>query len=205
MPLLYMLNNIYINLLLLCSLSVHPDCNFDTTVQTAVQILSASDTAVQHSIVRARILKAIISTESFTTATVPERQALISNIIVEHNDQTILQELNTVLNSLPSHTELTTSMHIDMVQDWGKACGDPGNLQVCLLALSSSDSYSQAVRRNIVAGGCNCSRANFIGACFGAMYGIDANSSSGSKGIPLEWIERVDIGRDLFARAIKLF
>lgn len=49
--------------------------------------------------------------------------------------------------------------------------------------LKASD-YVSAVRNTIVAGGCNCSRVSFIGACLGAKYGIE--------GIPLPWIKNTN-------------
>ena len=39
-------------------------------------------------------------------------------------------------------------------------------------ALISSSNYKSAVIKTIKAGGCNCSRANFVGAYFAALKGI---------------------------------
>ena len=49
-------------------------------------------------------------------------------------------------------------------------------------AILNSKNYKSAVIKLIKAGGCNCSRANFVGAYFAAFKGI--------KGIPKEWISK---------------
>ena len=46
----------------------------------------------------------------------------------------------------------------------------------------TSNSYKSAVIKTIKAGGCNCSRANFVGAYFAALKGI--------KSIPTQWINK---------------
>ena len=58
----------------------------------------------------------------------------------------------------------------------------PHSLQGAIHALVSSTDYVQAVRMTIRAGGCNASRAGFIGACLAAQNGKDA--------IPASWIEK---------------
>ena len=45
-----------------------------------------------------------------------------------------------------------------------------------------SKNYKSALIKTIKAGGCNCSRANFVGAYFAALKGI--------KGIPHSWIKK---------------
>ena len=75
----------------------------------------------------------------------------------------------------------------EIVAKFGKACGLPGSFQGSLASILVSPDFVTAVRRNILAGGDCCSRANFIGAVLGAKLGIEA--------IPMEWIEKVtDIG-----------
>ena len=48
-------------------------------------------------------------------------------------------------------------------------------------AIVSSHSFQSAIVKTIKAGGCNCSRANFIGAYFAAL-------NPGS--IPVKWIKK---------------
>lgn len=63
-------------------------------------------------------------------------------------------------------------------------------------------SYADAIRRVIMVGGCNCSKANFVGACLGAAYGIEIDSDKGL-GIPIEWIDKTDKGWEIFAMALE--
>ena len=48
-------------------------------------------------------------------------------------------------------------------------------------AIATSNNYRSAIIKTIKAGGCNCSRANFVGAYFAAL-------KPGS--IPSHWVER---------------
>ena len=54
----------------------------------------------------------------------------------------------------------------------------------------------EPVRKAMVAGGCNCSRVSFIGACLGAKYGLSS--------IPMEWLERTDSAKRALELAIQL-
>ena len=72
------------------------------------------------------------------------------------------------------------SMDIDAVERFGKQCANPGSFMGALLAIGTSHArmadgveygYVGAVRDVLKSGGCNCSRANFVGACLGAAYG----------------------------------
>ena len=54
-------------------------------------------------------------------------------------------------------------------------------------AMVTSGNYKSAVNKTIRAGGCNCSRANFVGAYFAAFKGI--------KSIPKEWIQKTEASK----------
>ena len=84
------------------------------------------------------------------------------------------------------------------VEAFGKHCGNPGNFKAALLAMLTSSSFTEAVRKNIRAGGCNCSRANLLGACLGAANGI-----GGDRGVPLAWLEKTHMGEEIFALALE--
>jgi len=85
----------------------------------------------------------------------------------------------------------------EIVQMFGKACGLPGSFQGALASILTAPDYVTAVRKNILAGGdCNA-RANFIGACLGAKFGVE--------GIPMEWIEKVDNVENIIQNCVKVF
>ena len=72
--------------------------------------------------------------------------------------------------------------HIKIVKKFGKACSYPGTFMGSIHAIITSSSYKSAVIKTIKAGGCNCSRANFVGAYFSALKGIE--------NIPTQWINK---------------
>jgi hypothetical protein len=72
--------------------------------------------------------------------------------------------------------------HIKVVKKFGKACSYPGTFMGSIHAMITSSGYKSAVIKTIKAGGCNCSRANFVGAYFAAFKGI--------KNIPTQWINK---------------
>jgi len=72
--------------------------------------------------------------------------------------------------------------HIQTVNKYGKACSYPGTFLGSIHAILNSKNYKSAIIKLIKAGGCNCSRANFVGAYFAALNGL--------KDIPVNWIKK---------------
>ena len=72
--------------------------------------------------------------------------------------------------------------HIDVVKKFGKACSYPGTFMGSIHAMITSKNYKDALLKTIRAGGCNCSRANFVGAYFSALKGFE--------NIPSSWIKK---------------
>jgi len=79
---------------------------------------------------------------------------------------------------------------------FGRPCYNPGSFMGAIHAVISSDSYEEAVRKTIFAGGCNCSRSFFIGAMIGARDGL--------KGIPIEWIEKTNNSKKVINLALQV-
>lgn len=79
--------------------------------------------------------------------------------------------------------------HIQTVKKYGKACSYPGTFLGSIHAILTSNNYKSAIIKVIKAGGCNCSRANFVGAYFAAL--------NGPEDIPLEWIKKTIPARDI--------
>jgi hypothetical protein len=63
----------------------------------------------------------------------------------------------------------------------GKACSDPGNFKSSIHCIITTSNYEPAINKTIKAGGCNCSRAGFIGSYFAALK---------DRNIPLAWIKK---------------
>ena len=79
--------------------------------------------------------------------------------------------------------------HIKVVKKFGKACSYPGTFMGSIHAMITSKNYKTAVIKTIKAGGCNCSRANFVGAYFAAANGV--------KNIPLKWINKTKSAKSI--------
>ena len=82
--------------------------------------------------------------------------------------------------------------HIKVVKKFGKACSYPGTFMGSIHAMITSSNYKSAVIKTIKAGGCNCSRANFVGAYFAAFKGI--------KNIPIQWIKKTKSAKNITSR-----
>ena len=79
--------------------------------------------------------------------------------------------------------------HIKVVKKFGKACSYPGTFMGSIHTIITSNSYKSAIIKTIKAGGCNCSRANFVGAYFAALKGI--------KSIPTQWINKTKPSKNI--------
>ena len=80
--------------------------------------------------------------------------------------------------------KMRISSHSKAVKKLGMACSYPGTFNSSIHSILNSKNYKSAVIKTIKAGGCNCSRVNFIGAYFAALKGY--------KSIPKSWIKKTD-------------
>ena len=67
------------------------------------------------------------------------------------------------------------------------ACSYPGTFESAVHSILTSSNYKGAVLKTIKAGGCNCSRANFIGAYYAALKGVGS--------IPKSWVKKTDAAK----------
>ena len=79
--------------------------------------------------------------------------------------------------------------HTKVVKKFGKACSYPGTFMGSIHAILTSTSYKSAVIKTIKAGGCNCSRANFVGAYFTALKGV--------QNIPSDWVKKTKLAKGI--------
>ena len=94
-----------------------------------------------------------------------------------------------VVNNIKKVIRLKNHNHIKVVKKFGKACSYPGTFMGSIHAMITSKNYKTAVIKTIKAGGCNCSRANFVGAYFAAANGV--------KNIPLKWINKTKSAKSI--------
>ena len=73
-----------------------------------------------------------------------------------------------VIKNIKKILRLKKQNHTKVVRKFGKACSYPGTFMGSIHAMITSNNYKSAINKTIKAGGCNCSRANFVGAYFAA-------------------------------------
>jgi len=74
-----------------------------------------------------------------------------------------------IISEIREVTRLKSLNHQKAAKKFGMACSYPGNFKTSIHVILNSKSYKDAILKTIRAGGCNCSRANFIGAYFSAI------------------------------------
>ena len=85
--------------------------------------------------------------------------------------------------------KLKTKPHSLAVKKLGMACSYPGTFMSSIHSIINSTSYKEAILKTVKAGGCNCSRVNFIGAYFAALDGVNV--------IPKPWISKTDLAKQI--------
>ena len=76
-----------------------------------------------------------------------------------------------VINNIKKVLRAKRENQTKTVRKFGKACSYPGTFMGSIHAMITSKNYQSAINKTIKAGGCNCSRANFVGAYFAALKG----------------------------------
>ena len=87
-----------------------------------------------------------------------------------------------IINDITKIKKFRSKSHSAIVKKLGMACSYPGTFNSSIHAILNSSNYKKAILKTIKAGGCNCSRANFIGAYFTALKGFNT--------IPKSWIKK---------------
>ena len=94
-----------------------------------------------------------------------------------------------VIKNLKMVIKLKNTPHSIVVKKLGMACSYPGTFNSSIHSIISSANYKVAILKTIKAGGCNCSRANFIGAYFAAFKGVNT--------IPKSWIKKTKAAKKI--------
>ena len=76
-----------------------------------------------------------------------------------------------VVKGIEMVKKLKSKPHSAIVKKVGITCRYPGTFNSAIHAIIKSNNYKSAILNTIKAGGCNCSRSNFVGSYFAAMGG----------------------------------
>jgi len=108
----------------------------------------------------------------------------ISTFVVKYKKNLFFKN---VINSIKKVKALKKNFHPLTVKKLGMACSYPGTFESSIHVIINSANYKEAVLKTIKAGGCSCSRANFVGAYFAALNGLDS--------IPKSWIAKTHMSK----------
>ena len=97
-----------------------------------------------------------------------------------------------IVEDIKKVKRLKSKAHPIIVKKLGMACSYPGTFNSSIHSIINSTNYKGAILRTIKAGGCNCSRVNFIGAYFAALKGINT--------IPKSWIKKTDPAKKILGQ-----
>ncbi len=94
-----------------------------------------------------------------------------------------------IIEDIKKVKRLKLKPHPLTVKKLGMACSYPGTFNSSIHSIINSTTYKKAILKTIRAGGCNCSRVNFIGAYFAALKGFNS--------IPKTWIKKTKISKKI--------
>ena len=94
-----------------------------------------------------------------------------------------------VVEDIKKVKRLKSKPHPLVVKKLGMACSYPGTFNSSIHSIINSTNYKGAILKTIKAGGCNCSRVNFIGAYYAALKGLGT--------IPKSWIKKTDLAKKI--------
>ena len=137
--------------------------------ESAIKVTNNAPRAVDYGRVCTELLRSLLQGAPMTTAI----EAGIEAGSVETRDV-----LNRALASESSVREVS--------KEFGLHCDLGAGVPSVVHNLKTASSFTEAIRRNIYAGGDNCGRAIVLGAACGAHFGMD-----GPNGIPSDWLNRI--------------
>ena len=140
----------------------------DAVIENAIRVTNNNDLAVSCGLYFSKVLRAVLKghsiSESFATANAPDE-------IKEKMSEAISMKA----------VEIDSAAGV-----LGQTCDLKDTMPLSAYILSHSDSFKEAVKMNVLAGGDSCGRAMMLGAIAGANYGL-----GGTKGIPHAWLLRL--------------
>ena len=146
------------------------DDSLSEVSESAVRVTNDNARAVAFGRVAARILETAIEKGEIETAIIAGRKSADPEV-----GKLIDQALNLKDKSTP-----------EVTLEFGMTCNLVFAVPSVIHNLSMLESYTEAIRQNIYAGGDSCGRAILLGAVLGSAHGI-----GGDKGIPESWIDKL--------------
>lgn len=159
-------------------LDVDPEVFFQA-IDSAVRTTSDHERAIAFGRVSAAMMRAALLTDDMAeiitagrAVATPETDALLADAVGMTDQDT---------NAVTKH--------------FGMACDLNYGVPSVVHNMLTAPSYTEAVRRNIYAGGDTCGRAMLVGAILGAVHGV-----GGDQGMPQSWIDQLTVNADLLGQ-----
>ena len=149
-------------------------------IKTAMEVTNINAEATVFSNVFADVLSRVMNDEPLGTSLAAAANAA---------DETIKGDLLDALNTTEDDSVVFAGINGLM----GRACYLPAAGPVMFHILARSESYQEAVERNILAAGDTAGRAIMIGAIMARVYGV-----ASSKGVPLSWVLKLKEGAEVW-------
>lgn len=144
------------------------------SLEQVIRVTQEDPMAVKCSLAAARVLEKCILGNSIKES--------IEDAGAESGDPEVKGYIKKVLDA-------RSTDHITFVKGNGSSCRVPGNFMNALHCMLQSDgNFKATFETTLPPGGCNCSRLCFVGACLGAVYGLES--------IPSDWIDKTNVGRE---------
>jgi len=145
---------------------------FLSAVETAVRTTSDHPRSLEFGAVCARMMRAALETDDLTAIVDAGAAAATGEPLA----------LLTQARAMLDQDNATVTKH------FGMACDLNYGVPSVVHNMLTAPSFTDAIRRNIYAGGDTCGRAIILGSILGAVYGV-----GGDKGIPEAWIDQMVI------------
>ena len=156
-----------------------------------IVIFGGGDSALDWSVELAKSAKKILLVhrrDDFRGAEHTEKQ--MRNLVKEGKiELKIPYVIKSIVGDIKKVKRLKSKPHSIVVKKLGMACSYPGTFNSSIHSIINSTNYKGAILKTIKAGGCNCSRVNFIGAYFAALKGLGT--------IPKSWIKKTDLAKKI--------
>jgi len=159
------------------------DANLMTMVTSAIRVTNNAPRAIDYGQVASHTLRDLILGESVASAIDTGLQA--GSVATQAHLRAALTETGSVL---------------EVTKKYGLNCDVGRGMASLLYNLQAADSFTSAIRQNILAGGDNCGRSIMLGAACGAAFGV-----GGEQGIPRQWIARLADPERLLGEIDRLF
>jgi len=155
----------------------------EEVVESAVRVTNHNDLAVEFGKAAAHILEAVIQNDDSKNA-------------IEASYKNTSPAVSKLIDEVLSHKDEET---ITVGKKIGTSCNLVLGIPIIVHNLATSQSYSEAIRKNIYVGGDSCGRSILLGAVLGASNGSDEEN-----GIPSEWIEKLNQKEEIYELIEKL-